>query len=328
MRSIKIVITDFPDSMMPTHELEEQILKEGLPGCEVVVYPYTGDKAELLRVVANAAVILTAFLPIDQEILDAASQLKAISLNATGYDNIDLQEAARRGIGVFPVGEYCTEDVAEFTIAVMLNLSKNIKHYCADIDKRHIWKYNSAEPMQRIEEMTLGIFGFGKIGRCTAKKARALGMKVIACDPYIDTAIFREADVAPVEPDDIYQLSDVISSHMNSNMSNYGMFCREAFDKMQKKPVFINMGRGSSIVEEDLIAALDKGQIRAMAADVLADETPDLANHPLAGRENVIITPHAAFYTTTSIFRLQQLSCQNIVYYLKGERDKVFKLVN
>lgn len=325
---MKIVISDYPDSMMSTHDLEEQILKKGLPGCEVVVYPYTGDKADLLRVLSDATAILTAFLPIDHEVMEAAPQLKCISLNATGYDNVDLPEATRRGIGVFPVGEYCTEDVAEHTIAVMLSLAKNIKHYSADIDTRYLWKYDSAQPMQRIEEMTLGIFGFGKIGRCVAKKARGLGMKVIACDPYIDPAIAREAGVQLVDADGIYKLSDVISSHMNGNETNCRVFCKQAFDKMLGKPIFINMGRGTSVVEEDLVAALDAGLVRAAAADVLADETPDLKSHPLVGRENVIITPHAAFYTTTSIVRLQQVSCDNIVYYLKGEREKVFKLVN
>lgn len=325
---MKVLITDFPDSMMPTHELETQILTNGLADCQVEVYPYTGDKAELLTKVADAAAILTAFLPIDAEVMDAAPKLKCISLNATGYDNVDLQEATRRGIGVFPVGEYCTEDVAEHTIAVTLALAKNLKRYTADIDVRHLWQYDAPEPMQRIEEMTIGIFGFGKIGRCVAKKAQGLSMRVIACDPYVDAELAREMGVELVEPGDIYARADVITNNMKQNETNVAMFSKEAFEQMAKRPLFINMGRGASVVEADLVAALDSGKLRGCALDVLADETPDLANHPLVGRDNVIITPHAAFYTTTSIIKLQQISCDNIVYYLKGEKEKVFKLVN
>ncbi|GHT78208.1 3-phosphoglycerate dehydrogenase [Spirochaetia bacterium] len=325
---MKVVITDFPDSMMPEHDYEKQILTRGLPGCEVAVYPYRGDKAELLRILSDAAAILTAFLPIDKEIMDAAPGLKCISLNATGYDNVDLGEATKRGIGVFPVGEYCTEDVAEHTIAVMLAMAKNLKHYSADIDVRHVWQFDSAEAMMRVEEMTLGIFGFGKIGRCVARKAQGLGMKVIACDPYADAGRAGEMNIPLVQADEIYANAHVISNNMKQNETNVKMFSASAFKKMRQRPIFINMGRGASVVEEDLVTALDTGSIRGAALDVLADETPNLKDHPLAKRENVIITPHAAFYTTTSIIRLQEISCKNIVYYMKGELDKVFKLVN
>jgi D-3-phosphoglycerate dehydrogenase len=325
---MKIVITDFPDSMMPSHDIESKILKEGLPGCEIVIYPFTGDKNELYSKVKDADAILTGFLPVDRAFMEAAPKLKQVSINATGYDNVDLPLATKRGIGVSPVGEYCTEDVAEHAVACMTALAKNLKHYMADIDKRHIWKYDSVPALMRLEEMTLGIFGFGKIGRCFARKAIGLGMKVIAYDPFLDPALAKEINVPLVSKDEIFERANVISNHMALCESSKNMFNAEAFGKMKQKPIFLNMGRGPSLVESDLIDALDKGLLHGAALDVLANESPDLENHPLVNRENVIITPHAAFYTTTSILRLQEVSSQNIVHYLKGNRDLVFKLVN
>ncbi len=122
--------------------------------------------------------------------------------------------------------------------------------------------------------------------------------------------------------------SDVIVNHMCLTDENTRFFDADKFSKMKRKPILINLGRGLSVDEDALLEALDNGTVRSFGADVLYDETPDLANHPLVGRSDVIITPHSAFYSTTSLEDLMRLSCQNIVYYLTGEKDKVFKLVN
>jgi D-3-phosphoglycerate dehydrogenase len=328
VKSTKIIITDYPASMMPSHDYEKEILSRCLPGCEIEVYPYTGDKSAFLKAISGASGILTGFLPIGREEMNAAPALKCISLNATGYDNVDLSEASRRGIAVCAVGEYCTEDVAEHTIALMLALAKNLKHYAADIDVRGIWRYDSVQPPMRVGEMTLGIFGFGKIGRCTAKKALALGMTILACDPYIDSAAAAEYKTTLVSAEEIYERAHIIVNHTQLSESSAAMFCASAFKKMRQKPLFINVARGASVVEADLADALDGGHIRGAALDVLSGENPDLQNHPLAGRENVIITPHAAFYTTASLAALQEISCKNLGCCLRGEPEKAFKLVN
>ncbi|MGY3778963.1 NAD(P)-dependent oxidoreductase [Isobaculum melis] len=326
---MKIVISDYPDSMMPTHDEEKAILEKGLSQCEVVVYPYHDEKRnEFYQVIQDADAILTAFTKIDEEAMDHAPNLKVISINATGYDNVDLAAANKRGIGVCPVGEYATIDVAEYTISMILALVKNFKPYFQDIDLHHNWRYDAVAPNKRIEEMTLGIFGLGKIGKAVASRSKALGMKVIAYDPYLSAEEGADYGVEMVNPETIFSTADVITNHANLNESNQGYFNLEKFKKMQQKPYFINMGRGASVVESDLVLALKNHYLKGAGLDVLADETPDLAHHPLVGLPNVIITPHAAFYSATALKKLQQISAENIVYYLTGERDKVFKLVN
>lgn len=326
---MKIVIADYPDSMMPTHDYEREILIEGLGECEIVVYEYSDEKrAEFYEVISDADAILTAFTKIDAEAMDYAKNLKLISMNATGFDNVDLAEANKRGIGVCPVGEYSTIDVAEFTIMLMMSLVKNVKAYIQDIDENHKWRYDVKPPNQRLEEMTLGIFGFGKIGKAVGTRAKALGMTVIACDPYVDPAIAKELGVELVSKNELLAQADVITNNMNLNESNQSFFDLALFKKMKKNPFLINMGRGASVNEDDLKVALEQGLIKGAGLDLLADETPGLVNHPLVGLYNVIITPHAAFYSETSLRELQRLSTQNIVYYLTGEKDKVFKLVS
>lgn len=125
----------------------------------------------------------------------------------------------------------------------------------------------------------------------------------------------------------IFAKADIITNHMNLNTTNIGFFAKKHFQKMQQTPYFLNIGRGACVVEEDLVEALDSGSLKGAALDVLADETPDLVNHPLVGRTNVLVTPHAAFYTTNSIRELQRIFAENIVYYLRGEKEKVFRLV-
>lgn len=327
---MKILISDYPDSMMPDHELEINTLTEGL-GSDIVVevHPYSDDnRAEFYGRLADADALLTAFVPMDTEALDAGHNLKVISINATGYDNVDLAAATARGVGVCPVGEYCTWDVSESAIAYMCALNKHFKFYTREIDIDHKWDYAAAPQWPRLQDQTLGIVGFGKIGKCTARKAANLVGRVIATDIQGDNSTFEELGVERVSPEELFAQADIIVNHMNLTEDNVHYFDAAAFDAMKRRPIFVNLGRGLCVDETALVAALDTGKLRAFGADVLYDETPDLAASPLTGRDNVILTPHSAFYSTSSIEDLERLSCQNIVHYLKGEKEKVFKLVN
>lgn len=326
---MKILISDYPSGLMPTHDYETQVLKSGLPDAEIEVFEYSDEKrAEFLERVEDADAILTAYLKIDKEVFERAQKLKVVSVAATGFDNVDLEEATKRGIGVCPIGEYCTIDMAEHTLALMLALNKNLKCYTYDIEHSYEWKYNAAQPPTRIGNQTLGIFGFGKIGKKVAELAQKLGMTVIATDPNVDKATAAALGVELLSPDEIYERADVISSHMNLDNTNTEYFTANEFAKMKRAPIFLNLARGLSVNEQDLADALDKGIVRAAGLDVLKAEWPELEGHILAGRENVIITPHAAFYSTQSMEAIPRISCENIVHFINGEKDKVFKLVN
>lgn len=326
---MKILISDYKDSMMPSHDYEVEVLKANLPDAEVVTYDYTDEKrGEFIEQMKDATALLTAFTRVDKEVFQAARELKVVSLNATGYDNVDLDEATRHSVGVCPVGEYCTLDVAEHTIALMLALNKNLKHHSYDIEQTHVWKYDAPPIPQRIGGQVLGIFGLGKIGKRVAKLAQGLDMTVIAHDPYTDPKLAAELGVELLEKDEVLRRADVITNHMNLGNANMAFFAAREFGLMERLPIFLNLGRGLSVNEADLAAALDSGAVRAAGLDVLRDETPELKGHPLVGRKNVIITPHAAFFSKQSFHEMQRISCENIANFLTGRKDKVFKLVN
>jgi D-3-phosphoglycerate dehydrogenase len=326
---MKILISDYKDSMMPTHDHEVEVLKAGLPDAEIEIYEYTDEnRQEFIEKISEASALLTAFVKIDKRIIEKSPNLKVISINATGYDNVDLVAATKYSIGVCPVGEYCTLDVAEHTIALMLALNKNIKAYTYDIEKNYRWKYDSPSAPKRIGEQTIGIFGFGKIGKMVAKLAQGLGMTVIAHDPFVNSKDAKDLGVVLVTPDEIFERADVITNHMNLSNTGEAYFTAREFEKMKKEPIFLNLARGFGIDEEALIHALDSGTVRAAGLDVLNDETPDLVNHILCNRANVIITPHAAFYSLQSIKDMQRISCENITNFIVGRKDRVYKLVN
>lgn len=326
---MKILISDYKDSMMPSHDYETEVLKSGFPEAEIEIYEYTDEKRdEFLSKIKDCNALLTAFIPIGKDVFDCSPNLQVISLNATGYDNVDLAEATKHSVGVCPVGEYCTLDVAEHAIALMLALNKNLKCYTNDLEKNYQWKYDTPVAPPRIGSQTIGIFGLGKIGKRVAHLAQGLGMKVIAHDPFVVKDIASSIGVELVEADDIYERADVIANHMNLGSSNTEYFTAKEFKKMKRSPIFLNLGRGLSVNEQDLAQALDTGLVRAAGLDVLKDETPKLDGHILCDRSNVIITPHAAFYSKESMQDMQRISCENIVNFIKGNKEKVFKLVN
>lgn len=325
---MKILISDYPDSMMPTHEYEKEILMGGLDNPEIKIYDYSDEKKdEFIELLKEADALLTAFIPLGEEILQKVNKLKIISLNATGYDNVDLDEANKKKIAVSPVGEYCTIDVAEFTIGLLISLVKELPSHINNINNKNIWQYDAVRVNKRINELTLGIIGLGRIGQAVARRAKLLGMRVVANDINPNYIMAQELGVELLPLDDLLEQSDIVSNHMNLNDTNIEYFNSDKFDKMKQGAYFINTGRGKQVVEKDLEQALDKGILAGAALDVLEDETPALSVHQLVNRSNVIITPHAAFSTQTSLKELQRISSENIVHYLNGRYDNVFKLV-
>ena len=324
---MKILITDYPDVLGRELEKEIAYLHEDLPDAEILVYPYTDPEA-FYREAADADGLLTAFIPLDKPALDRLPALKAVSINATGYNFVDLAETRRRGIPVCAIGEYCTQEVADHTMALLLALDRNLKHYTDDIDRIGRWQYYAAPRPMGLSGAVLGLFGLGKIGRAVARRAQGFGMQVLAVDPYADPAQAAALGVTLTDADTLFARSDVISNHMNLTPENTGFFDYACFRKMRRRPIFLNVARGGSVNEADLVRALDEGLIRAAGLDVLEAEKPDLTHCALRGRSNVILTPHAAFYSVRAIEALQRMSCKNLTACLTGHPDKAFRVVN
>lgn len=191
-------------------------------------------------------------------------------------------------------------------MALMLALDRRLKTYIRTVDSEHCWKYYMASKPMGLNSSTLGLFGFGKIGRAVARRARGFGMRVLAVDPHADEQQASELGATITDAKTLLRESDVISNHMNLTAENRHFFDDAGFAAMEKHPIFLNVSRGGSVDAEK----------------------PDLENCALIGRENVILTPHAAFYSARSIEALQRMSCHNLTDCLTGNRAHAFKIVN
>ncbi len=321
---MKIVISDYENVLQKDLSAAVQTIQRILPESKIAIHAFQ-EKEDFYQCMADAEGLITAFLPVDAELFLHAPKLRCVSINAAGYNSVDLEAAKKSGIAVCHVGEYCTEEVAEHTIALLCALNRNLKNYGYQLEKEENWQYAALPGGKNLSSQTIAIFGFGKIGKRVAELARALGMEILVVSSHSDNDTAEKYHVKKVTEEEAFERADVISNHMSLTAENYHFFNKEAFSKMKRKPLFLNLGRGGSVDEAALVSALEEGILRGAGLDVLESESPDVKSCPLFHRENVIITPHSAFYSEESLRKLQIISAENVAYVLKGEHKKVQK---
>jgi len=325
LSTITVVVAETPEGASCDLNVETSIL-----GADVDIVRYTdvGDERALIAACRDADVILTAYAPLTRSVIEKLRRCKLISVAATGYSCVDLDAAADAGISVCAIDEYCTDEVADHTILLLLSLCRRLPEYHDQVQKENRWQYDSVSGLRRLCDMTLGLVGFGKIGQAVARRAHGFGMVMIAHDPYGDINAASDLGVRLCDLTEIFAESDIISLHCSLSTENEKLIDHNAFQSMRKQPLLINCARGGLIDEEALLLALDSGQISAAGLDVLADESPDLNASQLTGRSNVILTPHVAFYSDASIVENRKVSARNIRNFLDGEHAKVRKYVH
>jgi D-3-phosphoglycerate dehydrogenase len=321
---VNIVFAEMPEAEGRDLSIE----RRNLPAdARVATFTYRGDADALAYACRDADAILTDYVPFDRTMLARLERCRIISVAGTGWDCVDATAAAERGIRVAAVGEYCTDEVADHTLALMLASERRLRAYDRQVQGSQDWRWNEVRDIRRLAGLTLGIVGFGRIGQAVCRRARGFGLAVIAADPRVDAALVRSHGAEPANLDDLLARSDIITLHCNLDAGSRGLFDRKAFAKMAKKPLLINVARGALINEADLADALDRGLLRGAALDVLADDSPDLGHHPLFGRDDVLLTPHVAFYSETALDDLRRISAANITAFLAGRPEAVFRLV-
>lgn len=323
---MRVLVSDYKEQMFEDYTLTKQAILELCPEADIMIEPFgTETFYEELK---KAEGLISAFLPIDAEFLEKAPKLRCISQNSVGFSNIDLEEADKRKVAVCHIVEYCTREVAEHTLALLLALCHNLETYAYDIREKGIWSYQAVEPCQTINHKSAAIFGLGRIGRETARLLNALGMKVYGVDPYVEEAEMKSIQAIKLSAEDALKNADVVINHMSLTKENYHFFDAVAFDKMKRDALFINVGRGGCVNETDLLDAIRKEKLAGVALDVLENENPDMTKSPFVNQRNVILTPHCAFHSVQSIEKLHQISGRNVAYCLLGQYQKVEGLEN
>ena len=319
-----IVFAEMPEAADRDIEREVSLLPAS---ATVSRYVYRGDRDELAHRCRNADAILTDLVPFREDTLQELRQCRIISVAATGWDCVDLDAAAERGIAVSAVGEYCTAEVADHAIGMLLALHRRLFDYDRQVRRDSDWSWDRIRGIDRLDEQTLGLIGFGRIGQAVAHRAAAFGLRVLVHDPQLDESAALDLGVTPVDLTELLHRADFISLHCNLNPGRPPLLNTEVFEQMRRGVRLINVARGGLIDEFALADALDSGRVAAAALDVLSDDSPDLATHVLAGRENVLLTPHVAFLSEQSLAELKSVSASNITHFLEGRLDAINRLV-
>lgn len=273
---------------------------------------------DILAVARDADALLITYAKITREIIAELTKCKAIGRFGLGVDNIDLPAAKEKGIAVNYVPDYCIREVSDHTMALLLSLIRKVP-LSNKLVQGGRWEMPAVVPIRRIEGTVLGLVGFGHIPRLVAPKAQAFGIKVIAYDPFAKPELFKTANVESVDFDTLLARSDYVSVHAPLMPQTRGMMNAEAFAKMKKGAYIVNTARGPLIDEPALIAALDAGQIGGAGLDVVATE-PLAKDSPLLGRDNVIVSPHTAFYSIEALEELQSKCASDVARVLSGEK--------
>ena len=326
---MKVIYAEQPGTADTDHSIDSSYLPAGAETGLAVYDEKAGDNSAFYAAIRDADVIINSYVFFDKKALDAMDHCKVISFQATGYNEVDLEYAAQRGIAVVSIHDYCTQETAENAVAMMMCLQRNTHRYNKAIQQDLNWNCYLFPGMKRIEEQTMAIIGLGRIGQHVARiVGPGLGMKVIAYDPFLPPEIAEKLGVKLVDLDTALAEGDVVSVHMNLTKDNAYMFNKETFAKMKKKPIFINEGRGQMVREADLAWALDEGLVRAAGVDMLESEYPVLESCPLVGRENVIMNPHSGYWSDTSDYLVRKYSMENAVNYYEGRLDEVHDIRN
>ncbi len=274
---------------------------------------------------SGAQAVLTNKLPFRQETLRALVGLRYIGVTATGYDIIDVSTARELGITVTNVPTYGTDSVAQHTIALLLELCH---HAGMHSDAVHAGEWSRSKdwcfwksPLIELAGKTLGVIGFGRIGRRVAEIAHALGMHILAHNAsHKDPPVYEEFVWATTE--EILMAADVVSLHCPLTPETRGLINADRLRLMKPSAFLINTARGALVVEQNLADALNQGKLAGAALDVLSSEPPSPDN-PLLNAKNCIITPHLAWATREARARLMRAAIDNLEAFLRGQPQNV-----
>lgn len=306
-----VVVTDytFPDVSMERHAAAESGASFADFQCR--------NAADVTARVAGAKVVAVQFAPVTAAAISSLADAATIIRYGIGYDNIDLKAARASGVRVGYVPDYCTDEVAEHTCAAALALLRKLPALDASV-RAGAWKpAEIAQPMKPMAEVRFGFFGFGQIGRAVHARLKGFGFAFQAVDPALTSEAAADLGIALVDPETLFVECDVVSLHAPSTPSTHHFVNAERLASMKSHAVLINCARGSLVDEEALAAALTAHSIGGAALDVFSTE-PLPATSPLRDAPNLMLSPHAAWYSDAAIERLQRYVADDIRRALEG----------
>ncbi len=275
------------------------------------------DTRERIEAARDARVLVVSHAAVPEELFRRAPRLVGVVRTGIGLDTVDVASATRYGVCVAHVPDFCHDEVADTTWALLLAVARKV--LVADRAVRQgRWAPNALLPMYRLRGRTLGLVGFGHIARKVAERARGFGLRVVAADPYVDGEVMAQEGVTKVTLEELLRQSDIVSLHTPLTAETRGLIGEAAFRQMRPGAILINTSRGGVVDEPALIAALQSGRLAGAGLDVLAVEPPSPEN-PLLRMDSVVLTPHYASTTVEALEDLARKVNLQVVQLLRGE---------
>ena len=289
-------------------------------GCEFILDDCKTDD-ELIHRAKNADIILSTHYPIRRQVIESLPNLKLVVRYMVGYDEIDINAATECGVIVSNTPNYCTAEVADHALTLMLALMRNLRIFDKGV-RDTSWgdwgPITSKYPVRKFDSSILGIIGLGRIGRNLAKKCLSLGLRVIAHDPYVPQEIGLSLGVPLIDRETVISEADIVSLHTPLTAETYHMVDERFLSQMKPTAYLINTSRGKVVDQTALLRALQEDTIAGAGLDVFEKE-PLEPNHPLLQCDKVILTPHHAFYSNVCKATQRQEAIAAVAALCRGE---------
>lgn len=307
---MKVLVTDHAWGSL---DIEQKVLAE--VGAQVVAAE-TGALPELIELAADADAIMVNWKPCPAAVLDAALGCKVVARYGVGLDNIDVARASELGMVVTNVPDFCIDEVAEHSLALIFALRRKIVMFARQTRDGE-WDNAAFDPLHRMRGQTLGLVGAGLLAQGLAQRARGLGLEVIAYSRSATPGDTKDGMTFAASLDDLLERSDIVSLHVPLTDATHHMIGAEQLKRMKRSAILINVARGPVVDPVALYEAASSGEIAGAGLDVTEPEPIDGAD-PLLQLDNVIVTPHAAFYSVESTVDVQNRAARSVRDVLMG----------
>lgn len=315
--SPKVVITDYDFGNV---DVEREILEAA--GAEVIALQAKSEK-DLFEVAATCAAMMNQYARVGRDTILRMQKCEVIARYGVGVDIVDVDTATERGILVTNVQDYCTEEVADHAVSLWLTLARKLPDYDR-ATHAGVWKWQSGQPVYRLRGRTMGVVSLGKIGQAIASRAKAFGVKVIAYDPFLPADVAASFGVELVSKADLLARSDYILMQAPMTPETRHFLSDAEFASMKPEAILVNTGRGPTVDNAALYRALTEGHLAAAGLDDPEEEPAKRANwspadNPIFTLPNVLITPHAAYYSEESIRAARVTAATQVAKVLTGQ---------
>lgn len=312
--TIKILITDCDHDSIAVEQAVAQAA-----GVELVLAQCKTEE-DVIAAAANVDGIVVQYAPITAKVLDALPNLKSIGRYGVGVDTLDVEAATARGVIISNVPDYGTEDVSDHAIALALTLARGTARMDREV-RAGTFSLESVKPLYRFNSRVFGVLGLGLIGAAAARKAKGLGYEVIGFDPSLEVGTVTEAGIAVVSQAELLERADVISLHVPLNKHTHHLVNDEFLASAKDGAVLINTCRGGVVDTNAVVRALRSGKLYGAGLDVFEQE-PLPQDAPILSEPNVVLTPHAAWYSEESYTELKSRAIGNVIDFCAGRTPR------